>query len=66
MKNVRVAKYQPFTFECIRCQQQFVASGKALKQMGTEVANHIKEKHPEVSHESTQKAAGAGTGLLFQ
>jgi len=57
MKNVRVAKYAPLTFECIRCQQQFVASGKSLKQMGAEVANHVKEKHPEASHEQTQKAA---------
>ena len=66
MKNVRVAKYQPFTFECIRCQQQFVASGKSLKH-GAEVANHIKEKHPEVSHEVNAKGGlSKYLGLLFQ
>lgn len=57
MKNVRVAKDQPLTFECVRCCQQFMASGKSLKQMGAEVVNHIKERHPELSEEQTQKAA---------
>jgi hypothetical protein len=55
MESIRVTRYEPLTFECTRCCQQFMASGKSLKQMGAEVANHIKERDPELSHEQVEK-----------
>jgi hypothetical protein len=53
--NLRVAKYQPLTFQCVHCDQQFVASGNSLEQVGADVSEHINKNHPEVLRADLQQ-----------
>src|SRR5437868_5255190 len=56
--NLKVARYEPLTFQCIRCDQQFAASGKSLQEVADEVSDHIARKHPcRANSEFQQKRA---------
>ena len=48
--KLKVAKYDPLTFECLSCDQQFNASGKSVEQVADEVSAHISQKHPELAY----------------
>lgn len=55
----KVAKYQPLTFQCIRCDQQFKASGKSLAQVAEELSDHIRREHPDLSNSELQRKMAA-------
>lgn len=45
--NLRVVKYEPLTFQCVHCDQQFAACD-SLESLGADVSSHITENHPQV------------------
>jgi hypothetical protein len=53
--NLKLAKYEPLTFECVHCDQQFAVLGNSLERF---VSQHINKNHPELLHsELPQKVA---------
>jgi hypothetical protein len=55
--KLKIAKAEPLTFQCIRCDQQFKASGKPLERVASEVSDHIRREHPDLSKSDLQQAA---------
>lgn len=53
---MRIAKYEPLTFACIMCDEQFNASGKSLAQVAEEIAEHFSKNHP-LEHSAQQETA---------
>ncbi len=45
--NLKLAKYEPLTFQCIHCEQQFAVIGDSLEKLGADVSEHLKKNHPE-------------------
>jgi len=54
-ENLKLAKYEPLTFQCVRCEQQFNASGKSIEQVAGEVSGHISREHPDLSNSWLQR-----------
>jgi hypothetical protein len=52
--NLRVVKYEPLTFQCVHCDQQF-APYESLERLGADVSSHIHEKHPQLLHDDPQQ-----------
>jgi hypothetical protein len=52
--NLRVVKYEPLTFQCVHCDQQFAACG-SLESLGADVSSHIHENHPQLLHCAAQQ-----------
>lgn len=52
-----VAKYDPLTFACVACSQEFSAADKMLDQLGNEVSEHISREHPEPHSRPQRQAA---------
>ena len=47
--NLKVVKYEPLTFQCVHCDQQFAACD-SLESLGADVSSHINENHPQLLH----------------
>ena len=45
--NLRVVKYEPLTFQCVHCDQQFAACD-SLESLGADVSSHINKNHPQL------------------
>ena len=58
-ENLKLAKYEPLTFQCVRCEQQFNASGKSIEQVAGEVSDHITREHPDLSNSWLQHKRAA-------
>jgi len=58
-ENLKLAKYEPLTFQCVRCEQQFNASGKSIEQVAGEVSDHITREHPDLSNSWLQHKKAA-------
>jgi len=43
---LRIAKYRPLTFECVRCGERFLAADKPAEELTAEVERHMTEQHP--------------------
>ncbi len=56
--NLRVVKYEPLTFQCVYCDQQFAASD-SLETLGADVCSHIHENHPQLLHDGPPQRAAA-------
>jgi hypothetical protein len=50
--NLRVAKYEPLTFQCVHCDQQFAA---LLERLGADVSGHLNRNHPELLDSEPQE-----------
>lgn len=44
-ENLKVAKYDPLTFECEKCGEHFSAFGKSAIQLSDEIKAHMTDKH---------------------
>lgn len=55
-KKVKVIKYEPLTFACVGCDQQFSAADKTLDQLAQEVSEHISREHPRQHPRAQQRA----------
>lgn len=58
-ENLKVVRYKPLVFGCVMCDEQFAADGKSLVQVAQEVADHVSQKHPGLSHTELQKKNAA-------
>lgn len=54
--NLRVVKYDPLTFQCAHCDQQFAACD-SLESLGADVTSHISKSHPHLLHSGPQHRA---------
>ena len=54
-QNLKITKHEPLTFACIRSDEQFMASGKSLQRVADEVADHIRQQHPELAYSELLK-----------
>ena len=54
--NLRVVKYEPLTFQCVHCDQQFAACD-SLETLGADVSSHIHENHPQLLQAVLQQRA---------
>lgn len=52
--NLRVVKYEPLTFQCVHCDQQFAAC-ESLESLGQDVSSHINKNHPQVLHSDLEQ-----------
>lgn len=52
--NLRVVKYEPLTFQCLHCDQQFAACD-SLESLGADVTSHINKNHPQLLHCTSQQ-----------
>lgn len=48
--NLKLAKYEPLTFQCVHCDQQFSVSENSLEKLGADVSDHLTKNHPECLH----------------
>ncbi|HSB75952.1 MAG TPA: hypothetical protein VLC12_09895 [Terriglobales bacterium] len=55
--NLRVAKYEPLTFQCVHCEQQFAVLGDSLEALGADVSDHLNRIHPELLKAEAQQNA---------
>jgi len=62
--NLKLAKYDPFTFQCVHCEQQFAISDNSLEKLGAEVSDHLTNNHPEFLYSERQKRRGNEEGCL--
>lgn len=53
--NLKLAKYEPLTFQCVHCDQQFAVLGDSLERLGADVSQHINKNHPELLHSEPQR-----------
>jgi len=49
-----VVKYEPLTFQCVHCDQQFAACD-SLESLGADVSSHINKNHPQLLHLGPQQ-----------
>ena len=57
-RQVKIVKYEPLTFACTKCDQQFNASGEPLAQIAAEIADHISRNHPKDQSQAPRQSAG--------
>jgi|GEM_PF-5779327 hypothetical protein len=62
--NLKLAKYDPLTFQCVHCEQQFAISDNSLEKLGAEVSDHLTNNHPEFLYSERQKRRGNEEGCL--
>ena len=53
--NLKVAKYEPLTFQCVHCDQEFAVSDNSLEKLGADVSDHLTKNHPEFLQSERQK-----------
>ena len=56
--NLKVAKYEPLTFQCVHCDQEFAVSDNSLEKLGADVSDHLTKNHPEFLQSERQKKRG--------
>jgi len=62
--NLKLAKYDPLTFQCVHCDQQFAVSDNSLEKLGAEVSDHLTKNHPEFLYSARQKKQSREEGCL--
>lgn len=60
--NLKLAKYEPLTFQCVHCDQQFTVSENSLEKLGADVSAHLTRNHPECLHSDRQKGRDDANG----
>ena len=62
--NLKLAKYEPLTFQCVHCDQQFAISDNSLEKLGADVSDHLVKNHPDFLYSARQKRHGKEDGSL--